>query len=85
MKLVMPLAGDAAARIEVLEKQKAATDHSNRELLHDKRQLEAQAIRSKVHAQWQTLKYSHSPGKLHPKVLRNFISLHRPDFFGGQS
>ena len=44
----MPLAGDAAARIEVLEKQKAATDHSNRELLHDKRQLEAQAARSKV-------------------------------------
>ena len=42
------IAGDATARIEVLEKQKAATDAQNRELTHEKRQLEAQALRSKV-------------------------------------
>ena len=48
--VAVPFAGDATARIEVLEKQKAALDNSNRELIHDKRQLEAQAARTQVPA-----------------------------------
>ncbi|KAK9868780.1 hypothetical protein WJX84_005397 [Apatococcus fuscideae] len=42
--------GDATARIEVLEKQNAASENSKRELLHEKRQLQAQAERHKEHA-----------------------------------
>ncbi len=40
--------GDATARVEVLIKQKAEADNQVQELLHDKRQLEAQAVRVKV-------------------------------------